>query len=207
LCVVVVVLSFYLAFSFLLVERVNTYSTNLPQETDVVAVTPEESWPATGKVEFENVSYRYRPGLPYVLKDVSFTIKGGEKVGVCGRTGAGKTSILYALFRLVELDPSLSPVFLDVNTGLPMFDVKTDELPNHGRILIDGIDISKVSLQRLRRSIAIIPQDPTFVLFVVRMFLFLFFFFSSPDCLQVASVIIWIFETFILIRRYGMCWS
>jgi ABC-type multidrug transport system fused ATPase/permease subunit len=150
-------------YYFALVERLNTYSTNLPQETDVVEVTPSESWPETGKIEFDTVSYRYRPNLPFVLKDVSFTIKGGEKVGVCGRTGAGKTSILYALFRLVELNPALSPVFLDVNTGLPMFDVKTNEPPNHGRILVDGIDISKLSLQRLRCSIAIIPQDPTFV--------------------------------------------
>ncbi|KAA6390531.1 MAG: putative Multidrug resistance-associated protein [Streblomastix strix] len=123
-------------------------------------ITPDNQWPEYGMVQFDNISFRYRSGLPYVLKDVNFIFKGGEKIGVCGRTGAGKTSLLFALFRLVELDPALQPSIIDVNTGFPI-EVDKAEEPNKGRVLIDGIDISKVDLSRVRRSIAIIPQDPT----------------------------------------------
>lgn len=77
---------------------------------------------------------RYRPELELVLKDVSFTIKGGERVGVVGRTGAGKSSVTLALFRILEAAS--------------------------GRILIDGIDISKIGLHDLRSVVSIIPQDP-----------------------------------------------
>jgi ABC-type multidrug transport system fused ATPase/permease subunit len=94
-----------------------------------------------------------------VLNNVSFQLRGGEKVGVCGRTGAGKSSLLFPLFRLVELDPALAPTMLDVSTGLPI-PVDPNEEPNKGRVLIDGIDIAKVALHRVRQSVAIIPQDP-----------------------------------------------
>ncbi|KAA6372585.1 MAG: putative ABC transporter C family member 11 [Streblomastix strix] len=114
-------------------------------------ITPDNQWPEYGMVQFDNISFRYRSGQPYVLN---------EKIGVCGRTGAGKTSLLFALFRLVELDHILQPSIIDVNTGFPIEVDKTDEL-NKGRVLIDGIDISKVDISRVRRSIAIIPQDPT----------------------------------------------
>ncbi|KAH7832364.1 putative Multidrug Resistance Associated Protein (MRP) [Monocercomonoides exilis] len=181
-------------------ERVQFYSTKLPQETKRVEVEPEASWPSEGAVSFENVSFRYRPGLPLVLKNVSFKIRGGEKVGVCGRTGAGKTSLVQALFRLVELDPELMPKLIDVDTGLPVEQEQDQEQhhkqtstssssssslaqmeeggcvgkevekeQNSGRIVIDGVDISKVNLGRLRRSIAIIPQDPTLFEGTVRM--------------------------------------
>ncbi|KAK2956863.1 Multidrug resistance-associated protein [Blattamonas nauphoetae] len=140
-------------------ERVQFYANKIPQETkqDTVAVAP--TWPPRGDITFEDVSFRYRSGLDKVLKNVSFKIRGGEKIGICGRTGAGKTSLLYVLFRLVELDPALMSDEMDVTTGLPRH-VSQDDL-NEGRIVIDDVDISKVELSRLRRSIGIIPQDPT----------------------------------------------
>jgi ABC-type transport system involved in Fe-S cluster assembly fused permease/ATPase subunit len=77
---------------------------------------------------------RYRKGLPPVLKGISFTIPSGSTCGVVGRTGSGKSSLLLVLFDLIEI------------TG--------------GRVLLDGLDVSKVALDYLRRQIAIIPQDP-----------------------------------------------
>ncbi|KAA6379024.1 MAG: ABC transporter: Multidrug resistance-associated protein, ATP binding protein, partial [Streblomastix strix] len=143
--------------------RIQFYSTKLPQEvrrSQIKPIVPKKSWPKYGKVQFKNVSFRYRSKLPYVLNDVNFTFTGGEKIGVCGRTGAGKSSLLFPLFRLVELDPKLQPTMIDVNTGLPI-EQDPNEEPNKGKILIDGKDISKIDLSRVRRSIAIIPQDPT----------------------------------------------
>ncbi|KAA6400152.1 MAG: ABC transporter: Multidrug resistance-associated protein, ATP binding protein, partial [Streblomastix strix] len=134
-------------------------SANL-KEGESLEIIPGNEWPQTGRVEFDKVSFRYRSKLPYVLKDVSFDLRGGEKIGVCGRTGAGKTSLLFALFRLIELDHILQPTMIDITTGFPI-ESDPNEEPNKGRVLIDGIDISKVKLSRLRRSIAIIPQDPT----------------------------------------------
>ncbi|KAA6353581.1 MAG: putative multidrug resistance-associated ABC transporter, partial [Streblomastix strix] len=144
-------------------DRIRFYSSKLPQEvsrSEVNPVDPPQSWPASGRIQFDKVSFRYRSGLPYVLKDVSFDLKGGEKIGVCGRTGAGKSSILFALFRLVELDVKLQPKMIDITTGF-LVENDPNEVPNKGRVLIDGIDISKVELSLVRRSIAIIPQDPT----------------------------------------------
>ncbi|KAK2941716.1 Multidrug resistance-associated protein [Blattamonas nauphoetae] len=148
-------------------ERLRFYTSNLPQETTKVEVTPPEEWPTAGNVRFDSVSFRYRHGLPFVLKDVDFEIKAGEKIGICGRTGAGKSSMLFALFRLIELDPKLEPKMIDTQTGF-LIDTDPNEEPNKGRVLIDGVDISKVDLGRLRRSIAIIPQDPTLFTGTVR---------------------------------------
>lgn len=77
----------------------------------------------------------YRPGLPPVLKGVSLLIPGGEKIGIVGRTGSGKSSLVSTLFRLVELEQS-------------------------GRIEIDGVDVAKIGLAELRNNIVMIPQDP-----------------------------------------------
>ena len=77
---------------------------------------------------------RYRPGLPLVLKGLSFRIPSGATCGVVGRTGSGKSSLLLALFELIDIDG--------------------------GRVLLDGVDVKRVELQQLRRQIAIIPQDP-----------------------------------------------
>ena len=85
--------------NFNAVERVLFY-TALPAEGDMTTKDdPPESWPESGKVEFKEVELAYREGLPLVLKGISFTINAGEKVGIVGRTGAGKSSLLQALFR------------------------------------------------------------------------------------------------------------
>lgn len=82
------------------VERIKEYG-ETPQEApwEIPNTTPPASWPDTGRVEFRNFSVRYRPGLDLVLHQVSFTVNGSEKVGIVGRTGAGKSSLTLALFR------------------------------------------------------------------------------------------------------------
>ncbi|KAI5957077.1 hypothetical protein KGF54_000005 [Candida jiufengensis] len=117
------------------VERIIHYALNLDQEAgyDSGKITTS-NWPGDGSIEFQQVNMKYRPGLPLVLKDLSLQIKPQEKIGICGRTGAGKSSIMTALYRLSELDS--------------------------GKILIDGADISLLNLNELRSHLSIIPQDP-----------------------------------------------
>ena len=92
------------------------------------------SWPSRGEIVLRDVCMRYRPELPVVLKSLSLRIGAGERIGVVGRTGSGKSSILQALMRTVEIES--------------------------GSITIDGVDISRLGLKDLRRKIGIIPQDP-----------------------------------------------
>ncbi|XP_057458600.1 ABC transporter C family member 12-like isoform X2 [Lotus japonicus] len=117
------------------VERVDTYI-NLESEAPGIVEEnrPPPGWPTTGSIEFENVVLTYRPELPPVLHGVSFTVCPTEKIGVVGRTGAGKSSMLNALFRIVELQ--------------------------RGRITIDGCDVSTIGLADLRKVLTIIPQSP-----------------------------------------------
>ncbi|KAG0270358.1 hypothetical protein DFQ27_008373 [Actinomortierella ambigua] len=117
-------------------ERLNYYIENLPSEPPAVRpdTEPAASWPSQGTIEFSNVSMCYRAGLPRVLRNVSFVVQGGQKIGVVGRTGAGKSSLIQAFFRLVELD--------------------------EGQIFIDGIETGALGTADLRSRIAIIPQDP-----------------------------------------------
>lgn len=117
-------------------ERLCQYALHLPQEADhsVGSTTVDAPWPSSGELEFDRVSFSYRQGLPHVLKNLSFKVKSGERIGICGRTGAGKSSIMNALYRLNELA--------------------------EGKILIDGVDISTIGLNTLRSNLSIIPQDP-----------------------------------------------
>ncbi|KAJ3291731.1 hypothetical protein HDU79_002076 [Rhizoclosmatium sp. JEL0117] len=115
------------------VERLVEY-VHLPIEEQGGVVPPTNNWPEKGDIEFKNVQMRYQPNLPLVLKGVNVSIRGGEKIGVVGRTGSGKSSLMQALFRIVDLAD--------------------------GQILIDGQDTSKLRLHDLRTALAIIPQDP-----------------------------------------------
>ncbi|KAJ3271229.1 hypothetical protein HDV01_006962 [Terramyces sp. JEL0728] len=117
------------------VERVTYYGSNLPQENAHITETrPEKSWPMKGEISFENIAMRYSPELPLVLKNISFKVKDNEKIGIVGRTGSGKSSIMQVLFRMVE--------------------------PAEGKITIDGVDSWKIGLKDLRSKLGIIPQDP-----------------------------------------------
>ncbi|KAI0505818.1 P-loop containing nucleoside triphosphate hydrolase protein [Xylaria bambusicola] len=113
-------------------ERIVEY-TELPTE-DLGGVRPPAAWPTEGRVEVNDLVVGYADDLPPVLKGLNFSIKRNERVGVIGRTGAGKSSLTLALFRFVEA--------------------------RSGNILIDGVDISKIRLHDLRSRLAIIPQDP-----------------------------------------------
>eukprot|EP00659_Diplonema_papillatum_P018998 gene18998-29263_t len=98
------------------------------------AALATRSWPEKGGIVFEDTQLVYRPGLPPALKGINLTLKGGTRVGIVGRTGAGKSSLLVLLFRLVEA--------------------------SGGRVLVDGVDIKTLGLQTLRQAMAIIPQEP-----------------------------------------------
>ncbi|KAG0325521.1 hypothetical protein BGZ99_000575 [Dissophora globulifera] len=117
-------------------ERLLHYSDNLEQEppAEIPDRRPSQDWPDQGQISFCNVSMRYRPGLPLVLNNISFDIQPGHLVGVVGRTGAGKSSLIQALFRLLSLES--------------------------GKVVIDGVDTESIGTADLRSRIAIIPQDP-----------------------------------------------
>ncbi|KAI0408161.1 P-loop containing nucleoside triphosphate hydrolase protein [Xylaria palmicola] len=117
------------------VERLLHYGTQLEEEAPEHTIDIRPSWPEKGEIAFDNVEMRYRANLPLVLKGLSMHVKGGERIGIVGRTGAGKSSIMSTLFRLVEISA--------------------------GHITIDGIDIATIGLHDLRSRLAIIPQDPT----------------------------------------------
>ncbi|KAI9161684.1 hypothetical protein LWI28_019712 [Acer negundo] len=118
------------------VERLNQYM-YIPSEAPEVIEDnrPPPNWPVVGKVDICDLQIRYRLDAPLVLRGVSCTFEGGHKIGIVGRTGSGKTTLIGALFRLVE--------------------------PVGGKIVVDGIDISTIGLHDLRSRFGIIPQDPT----------------------------------------------
>ncbi|XP_054865638.1 ATP-binding cassette sub-family C member 10 isoform X2 [Amphiprion ocellaris] len=116
------------------VERTEEYSTGLPIESQHQNAQLPPAWPKQGWLEFRDVALTYRDGLPNALDGVSLVVQPGEKIGIVGRTGSGKSTMFLALFRMVEL--------------------------NQGQILLDQLDISTVGLAQLRSRLAIIPQDP-----------------------------------------------
>ncbi|KAJ2461898.1 hypothetical protein GGI03_004826 [Coemansia sp. RSA 2337] len=119
------------------------YAKLTPEAPDVIEDNrPARSWPEQGMVEFKNYSTRYREGLDFVLKDVSFSVRSHEKVGIVGRTGAGKSSLTLALFRIIEAA--------------------------EGQILLDGEDIAQYGLFDVRSKLSIIPQDPVLFAGTVR---------------------------------------
>ena len=115
------------------VERVSEYS-NLTIEDQGSKIDPPAAWPTEGRVEVKDLEVGYAPGLPAVLKNLSFSVNKNERVGVVGRTGAGKSSLTLALFRFLEA--------------------------RSGTITIDGINVAHIPLKILRSRLSIIPQDP-----------------------------------------------
>ena len=125
------------------VERIKEYM-EVDQEARAIIkeAQPPGSWPSRGGIQFIQYTTHYRPSLDPVLKDLTFTISPGERVGIVGRTGAGKSSLALALFRGLEADS--------------------------GKIIIDDVDIGLIGLQDLREAITIVPQDPTLFTGTVR---------------------------------------
>uniref|UniRef100_T1JB97 ABC-type glutathione-S-conjugate transporter n=1 Tax=Strigamia maritima TaxID=126957 RepID=T1JB97_STRMM len=121
--------------SIVSVERIKEY-THTPQEKpwEIIETKPKENWPEVGHVKFIDFSLRYRQDLEYSLINININIKGGEKIGLVGRTGSGKSSLTLALFRIIE--------------------------GSSGRIIIDDLDISTLGLHDLRSKLTIIPQEP-----------------------------------------------
>ncbi|GMI69433.1 multidrug resistance-associated protein 4, ATP-binding cassette C4 [Hibiscus trionum] len=117
------------------VERIKQFSSIQPEAAwHIQDRLPPPNWPAHGNVELKDLQVRYRPSTPLVLKGISLSINGGEKIGVVGRTGSGKSTLIQVFFRLVE--------------------------PTAGKIIIDGIDICMLGLHDLRSRFGIIPQEP-----------------------------------------------
>ncbi|WJX92060.1 ATP-binding cassette sub- C member 8 [Trifolium repens] len=118
------------------VERINQFI-HIPAEPPAIVDNnqPPSSWPSKGMIDLQGLEIRYRPNAPLVLKGITCTFHEGSRVGVVGRTGSGKSTLISALFRLVE--------------------------PSTGDILIDGINICSIGLKDLRMKLSIIPQEPT----------------------------------------------
>ena len=110
-------------------ERIEPILDNNPSSSLI-----QKNWPKIGKIQFEKYNANYRPDTPIILKDINYTFEGGEKIGIVGRTGSGKSSMVLAMARIIE--------------------------PKSGNILIDGINTQNIRLDFLRKNLSIVPQDP-----------------------------------------------
>jgi ABC-type multidrug transport system fused ATPase/permease subunit len=150
------------------VERLEHYRSGIPKERlggfvrrnddGKTPLTVSEDWPQHGGVVIKDLRMRYRPGLPLVLRGVTMTIRPQEKVGIVGRTGSGKSSIVQALFRIVESEWDGS----DGGDGNNEGKTKNELSPSFPKsvIEIDGVDIARIPLHTLRSKMSVIPQDP-----------------------------------------------
>lgn len=116
-------------------ERIIHY-TSLPAEPPATLSSDPKIWPSRGSIKFKDLSLRYSSETPWILKKLSFSVGPGEKVGVVGRTGAGKSSLVGAIMRTVG-----------------------DEGIN-GQVEIDGVDIKNIGIDTLRNGVGLIPQEP-----------------------------------------------
>jgi ABC-type multidrug transport system fused ATPase/permease subunit len=146
-------LPYFLMFFGFICSNVKVALTSLERVLELLAVPQEPSWhlpedetrpgwPHTGSIELRSVSLRYGPQLPLVVRGVTLSITSGERIGICGRTGAGKSSLVAMLFRLVDAC--------------------------EGSVLVSGVDITKVGLQTLRRCMGVIPQSPLLMAGTIR---------------------------------------
>jgi len=126
------------------VERLKRYADLTPENSTIGSntLTVNDAWPTHGAIDVRGLCVRYAAHLPRVLHDITFSVAAGTKVGITGRTGSGKSTLFQSLFRFVEAEA--------------------------GEILVDGVDITNVPLERLRKGIAIIPQDPTLFIGTIR---------------------------------------
>jgi len=115
------------------VERIAAYAAVEPEEYAMLASPPPPLWPSSGAVTWDAVTLAHSPDASPTISSLSISIAGGSKVGICGRSGCGKSTLLMSLFRVSEL--------------------------RSGRILIDGVDVTSIPLLRLRKAIAVIPQE------------------------------------------------
>lgn len=125
------------------VERAVEYAELKPEADGDGAnkITTGNDWPSSGSIEFKNVSLKYNPNEPLVLNNINITIRAKEKIGIVGRTGAGKSSVVAALFRLVDIE---------------------------GTVLVDNVDTKTVPLNLLRSKVSIIPQEPVLLQGTIR---------------------------------------
>ena len=126
-----------------------------------------EDWPSPAKFEIENLSIRYREGLPLVIKHLNLVVKAGEKVAIVGRTGSGKSTLILALMKIIE--------------------AAVDENKEIGTISVSGVDISKLGLHKVRKAMSVIPQDPNLLNGTLRFNLDHFGLASDTEILQVLN--------------------
>jgi ABC-type multidrug transport system fused ATPase/permease subunit len=156
--------------NFVAVERIKEY-TDLESEAErhtPVDDGPAKDWPTGGEIVFRDSKLRYRPELPLVLKGLNIAIPGGSKIGVCGRTGAGKSTLVRVCLNgsIRPCDPlsvlsSPSNVVVIVVAVMQMVSLMRIVELSEGQILIDGQNIRELGLTKVRQNIAVIPQDPT----------------------------------------------